>query len=141
MRKYRRSIWESRFRSIMLSSVLGLAAAFAASAAFSGILFIMGDISYAESFAKGSLAVGGFVGSFICGKHRRRHGAAEGALCGLVMYTVLAVSGVVITGAFCGIKKLLLLAVSGIAGGIIGVNTSGTRLTESHISVRKAHFK
>jgi len=126
MRKYRRSVWESDFGSVMLSAFFGITAIAVGLVISALVLYFMGDISYRGGFAKAVTALGGFFGSYICGKHRRKHGAVNGALCGLVMYLVIAVCGFVITGSFCGIKKLLLLLISGIAGGIIGVNAKGS---------------
>lgn len=130
MRKYRRSIWESRFGSVMLSAFLGVAAVVVGLAVSALVLYIMGDIRYRGLFAKVVTAIGAFFGSYICGKHYRRHGAANGALCGLVMYLVIAACGFVVTGSFCGLKKLLLLAVSGVTGGI----TSVARKTSFHVN-------
>ena len=123
MRKYRRSIWESRIGSVMLSAFFGIAAAVVGLVISAVVLYIMGDISLCDGFAKAVTAIGGFFGSFICGKHYRRQGAANGALCGFLIYAIIAVTGFVVTGGFCGIKKLLLLLISGTAGGVIGVNT------------------
>jgi putative membrane protein (TIGR04086 family) len=67
---------------------------------------------------------GAFLAGRRCGRHGRRHGLAEGALCGCLL-----------TGAwFCGSLLLheipgqlwipaLLLPASGACGGVLGVNT------------------
>lgn len=76
-------------------------------------------------FAAGLVwAIGAFLAGRRSGRHGRRYGAAEGALCGFVL-TVLWLCGAVLfheTPDSLWVHSIAL-PLSGAAGGILGVNT------------------
>ena len=123
MRSYRKSIWAGSFMSLMISASAGLFCSLILTALSALVIyFFLGDMRTVKYFSAGAIMVGGYVGSLICGRHRRRRGAFEGAVCGSVMYFFLTVCSLIVTGGFIGLKKLLLLVLSGAAGGAVGVN-------------------
>lgn len=118
------SLWSSTVFSTAASLAMGLALTGASLLIFSAFVYYMMDsIMFMDFFAGASLTVGAFTSSFITGKHRRRRGLAEGALCGAMMYAVLMLCGLLTADSIPEIKKLLLLVLSGAAGGVTGVNT------------------
>jgi putative membrane protein (TIGR04086 family) len=124
MRKHKKSIWDSRRKSIVFCSAVGSIVSLILIAVFSAFTyFFMDDMSLKDILCKASVAAGAFSGGFICGKFRRRNGLAEGLICAAVMYLAVAFTGFIITGAICGIKKLLLYGFCSAAGGVVGVNS------------------
>ncbi|MDE5771503.1 MAG: TIGR04086 family membrane protein, partial [Ruminococcus sp.] len=85
--------------------------------------YILGDMKVSAVFSAAAICVGTYSSTYLCGKYRRKHGIAEGVMCGVIIYTVMAILGVVFLGEITGIKKLLLLVLSGGAGGVTGVNS------------------
>ena len=73
--------------------------------------------------ATAAIVLSGFSGAFLCGKYRRKHGIAEGTLCGIIIFALITVISVVITDNIPDLKKLVLLALSGAVGGVCGVNS------------------
>ena len=124
MHRHKRSLWSSYPLSLLLSAAVGTAVCFLL-AVFSALLLykLINDIRLAEWLSRGSIAAGAFSGAYTGGKHRRRHGLAEGIICGVVLYLVFSSVSLISTGALTDIKKLLLLTVSGAAGGVCGVNS------------------
>ncbi len=125
MHRHKRSLWSSYPLSLLLSAAVGTAVCFLL-AVFSALLLykLINDIRLAEWLSRGSIAAGAFSGAYTGGKHRRRHGLAEGIICGVVLYLVFSSVSLISTGALTDIKKLLLLTVSGAAGGVSGVNSA-----------------
>lgn len=124
MRRHRKSLWEKALHSIILSAAAGSAVTLTCSAAFSAFtLFFMDDMDSLGFFSSFALAAGALSAGYTCGRHRRRKGIAEGLLCGMLIYAVIAVSGLVLSAELPGIKKLLLTAFFSAAGGVYGVNS------------------
>ena len=125
MHRHKRSLWSSYPLSLLLSAAVVTAVCFLL-AVFSALLLykLINDIRLAEWLSRGSIAAGAFSGAYTGGKHRRRHGLAEGIICGVVLYLVFSSVSLISTGALTDIKKLLLLTVSGAAGGVSGVNSA-----------------
>lgn len=70
-------------------------------------------------------------GAYICGKHRRKKGLAEGIVCGFIIYTVLSLLGVFFGVGIQSADSLIRLIASGAVGGVSGVNSKRPkRLTE-----------
>lgn len=117
-------LWQNEIFSMAVSVCFGFACTFASilvSAVL--IMYVMKDMTIAGGLVGAALAGGAYAGAFVNGKYRRRKGMLRGALCGAVMYGILAVCGMIYSGEAAGIKKLLLLAVFGAAGGVAGVNS------------------
>jgi len=123
-RQKRRSIWKSGIKSIVLCSAVGLAVTFLSTVFFTAFIYIaMDDMSLGNVFAVISSTSGAYVSAYICGKHRRKNGLAEGTACGFIIYAVLGM-GAIASGVWTiNIKMLLRLAVSGAVGGVCGVNS------------------
>ncbi len=118
------SLWSSTVLSTAASLVMGLAITGTGLLIFSAfVYFMMDSIMFLDFFSGAALSAGAFISAFITGKHRRRRGLAEGAICGVLMYGVLTLCGALIAGGLPETKKLLLLILSGAAGGVTGVNT------------------
>ena len=117
-------LWKGEITAMAVSVCCGSACTAAAVLASSVlIMYVMKDMAIAGGLAGAALAAGAYGGAFVNGKYRRRRGLLRGALCGAVMYGILAICGMVYSGEAAGIKKLLLLAVFGAAGGVAGVNS------------------
>ena len=124
MRRHRSGFWESGIRSGIAGLLIGGACMVACAAVSScASCFLIGSTDNSRLFAMISLCAGSFCGSYIHGKHRRRRGLAEGAVCGAVIYALLlGISLIAGTGA-AEIRKLLLTTLFGAAGGVSGVNS------------------
>ncbi|MDD6279464.1 MAG: TIGR04086 family membrane protein [Oscillospiraceae bacterium] len=85
--------------------------------------YLLKSMRYSDFFTAASEIVGAVSGGYVCGKYRRRHGAAEGALCGFMIYLFMSAVCILIFGRLKSIKSLLRLVLSGAAGGISGVNS------------------
>lgn len=124
MRRHRKSIWTNSITSITIMVLAGIAFIF-----FTGLLlsvvmyYILGDMRVSGIFAIVAMCLGTYISTYLCGKFRRKHGLAEGIMCGVIIYTVIAICGIIFLEEFTGIKKLLLLTVSGATGGVTGVNS------------------
>ncbi|MDE5583367.1 MAG: TIGR04086 family membrane protein [Ruminococcus sp.] len=124
MRRNRKSVWTNSLLSITLSVLTGTAFIFLLAVLLSAVMYyVLGDMKVSVIFSVIALCAGTFCGTYLCGKFRRKHGLAEGIICGVVLYTVTAICGVIFLGEFTGVKKLLLLVLSGGAGGVTGVNS------------------
>lgn len=77
-----------------------------------------------------SLCIGGYVGGYICARKGRKNGLIRGAICGIVIFSVVMLSGVLFAKAVLSLSaggKLILTMLCGGVGGIIGVNTKKRR--------------
>ena len=124
MRRHKRSIWTNVFLSTAIAVICGLVCTASASMLLGMLPFyVMRDMKLTGGFAVASLTLGAYAGAYIYGKYRRRIGLFGGSLCGVLMYALLSIAGIIVTGSPTGIKKLLLLAIAGGAGGVAGVNS------------------
>ncbi len=124
MRRHRKSIWTNSLLSITLSVLIGIMLILLSAVLLSAVMYyILGDMKVSAVFSAIALCFGTFAGTYLCGKFRRKRGISEGIMCVVIIYTIMAICGVVFLGEFTGIKKLLLLIVSGGAGGVMGVNS------------------
>ncbi|MBP3309943.1 MAG: TIGR04086 family membrane protein [Ruminococcus sp.] len=124
MRRHRQSIWTNSLLSLAVSLLCGFGCVLSCAVFFSAItFFLMDNMKLLPVLSGVSLAIGSYVGAFICGKHRRRRGLIEGAICGLFMYLLCSFYGLAALSSLTDIRKLLLLTISGAAGGVTGVNS------------------
>lgn len=124
MRRHHKSVWTNSIISLTISVLAGIALIFILALLSTVIMYcILGDVKVSKIFSLVSISVGTYASTYFCGKYRRKHGLADGIMCGIVIYTVIAICGAVFLGEFTGVKKLLLLTVSGATGGVAGVNS------------------
>ena len=124
MRRCRKSLWSSFPLSIAVTAISGMAVIASASIILAGVtLLLLHEMIFVKYIAVLDICLGGISAGWLCGKFRRRHGLKEGAVCGIVIYILLAVLSLLITGRFTSPRKLLLLAATGAVGGVWGVNT------------------
>lgn len=124
MRRHRKSVWTNSITSLTISVLAGIAIIFITALLSAVIMYcILGDMKVSKIFSIISMVTGTYASTYFCGKFRRKHGLAEGIMCGVIIYTLIAICGAVFLGELTGIKKLLLLTVSGAAGGVAGVNS------------------
>lgn len=124
MRRHRKSVWTNSITSLTISVLAGIAIIFITALLSAVIMYcILGDMKVSKIFSIISMSAGTYISTYFCGKFRRKHGLAEGIMCGVIIYTLIAICGAVFLGELTGIKKLLLLTVSGAAGGVAGVNS------------------
>ncbi len=119
LERFRDSIIKIQAVSVLLGGVCTIAAA----AVMAAVMYrIIGLVVLEGLFAGVSLTAGGFAGGYVRGRQLHRRGLAGGALTGVLMYTVLAAAGLILSQGMPEMKKLVVLAVSGAAGGVAGVN-------------------
>lgn len=73
-----------------------------------------------------SVAAGGFASGFIYGKRRRHKGLVGGAICGIIIYAVIIIFGIIYLRGFPPlriVRFLITLCISGAVGGVAGVNS------------------
>ena len=114
-----------------MAAVLGSAAVFVLILIFG---FIMTRIDVGEGvlsvLTSGALCVGAYFGGCVAAKRRRQNGLLMGALCGLIMFGVIFAGSYFFAGTaggFSGSAKLVMTLVCGGIGGVVGVNSRGTR--------------
>lgn len=128
MRRHRKSIWTNSIASITISAISGIVLVFFIALLLSAVMYyILDDMRVAKIFSILAMCIGTYISTYFCGKFRRKRGLAEGIICGTVIYTIIAVCGIIFFREFIGIKKLLLLTVSGATGGVTGVNSKRPR--------------
>ena len=128
MRRGRKSIWTNLFFSTGLLSLSGIFFIYLLNVLFSAVqFFVLDDIQFAWIFSEVSLATGTFCASYILGKHRRKNGMAEGALCGTAIFAVISLVSFIILHHFPPLTKIISAVFSGSLGGIFGVNSKRPR--------------
>lgn len=124
MRRYRKSVWTNSIISLTISVLVGIALIFIIALLLTIVMYcILGDMKVSTVFSIISMVIGTYISTYFCGKFRRKHGLVDGIMCGVIIYTLIAICGAVFLGEFTGVKKLLLLTVSGATGGVTGVNS------------------
>ncbi len=97
-----------------------------------GICMTKFDIPDAALYAVScfSLGMGGYISGYVCGKIKRREGIVSGLKCGLLLWGIISVFGIVYMRGFSVpvlLRDILFLCVPSIAGGIYGVNKKNYR--------------
>ncbi|MBD5158970.1 MAG: TIGR04086 family membrane protein [Ruminococcus sp.] len=124
MRRHRKSVWTNSITSLTISVLAGIFLIFITALLLAVVMYcILGDMKVSAVFSIISMVIGTYSSTYFCGKFRRKHGLAEGIICGVIIYTLIAICGVIFFGEFTGVKKLLLLTISGAVGGVTGVNS------------------
>ncbi len=119
----RRSIWESGKWYWLAALPVGLVILAGSSAFFAVILWIAEPTPWMVSCMAGiSLIVAGYSMGRFAGFYRRRKGLKTGAVCGIALYVVLFLSGMLWSGGPGGIMTPLLLLLSSMWGSVAGVN-------------------
>ncbi|SDA17108.1 putative membrane protein, TIGR04086 family [Ruminococcus sp. YE71] len=125
----------SRAAENLLTAVLSAAAG---SAALFAVILLIGFVitkvdvgdRVLSVLTSAALAVGAYVGGYVASRRRRQNGLLMGLLCGLGVFGVIFVCSYVFAGAaggFSATTKLVISLVSAGMGGIVGVNSGGTR--------------
>ncbi len=92
-----------------------------------GICMTRLDIPEAAIYAAScfSLGMGGYISGYVCGKIKRRDGIVSGLKCGLWLWGIVSIFGIVYMRSIVFtvlLKDLLFLCIPAVAGGIYGVN-------------------
>ncbi len=120
----RKSVWTNSLLSITLSVLISIMFIILSSVILAIVMYyVLGDMKVSAVFAAVAICAGTYSATYLCGKYRRKRGIAEGVMCGVIIYTIMSICGVVFLGEITGVKKLLLLVLSGGAGGVTGVNS------------------
>ncbi len=71
-----------------------------------------------------AVAAGSFVAGFICARLMRENGLMFGAICGAIIFALMALCGMVFVGGFgiAALIKLVIVLCSSMLGGVLGVN-------------------
>lgn len=124
MRRKRKSVWTNSVITVIIAVLSGIVLIFLITLLLSAVMYyILHDMRVSRVFSIIAVCLGTYISTYICWKFRRKHGLAEGIICGTLIYIIIVVCGFVFLGKFTGIKKLLLLTVSGATGGVKGVNS------------------
>ena len=72
-----------------------------------------------------SLSTGCFVAGYVLGKRKRRSGIKQGLLCGMALFLLCLVGGIISGSVTAGgfFAKLAVCLIAGITGGVTGVNS------------------
>lgn len=92
-----------------------------------GICMTKLDIPNAAIYAAScfSIGMGGYISGYVCGKIKRHAGIISGLKCGLLLWGIISIFGIVYMRSFSLIvliKDLAFLTIPSIAGAIYGVN-------------------
>lgn len=124
MRRHRHSIWTKGCLSIAISVVVGICIVFLCTAVFSVFtFFLMDSMEFKAFFSTAAFIVGAFFCGYMCGRFRRKRGLVEGIQCGILMYTIVSIIGVIAGKGILSLEKLLILIAFCALGGVIGVNS------------------
>ena len=71
-----------------------------------------------------SLSTGCFVSGYVLGRKKRRGGIKQGLLCGLALFLLCLIGGLIFGSVTAGgfFAKLSVCVIAGVAGGVMGVN-------------------
>lgn len=92
--------------------------------------FYILPINSASIVSSISLAVGAFCGGFFSAKKLTKNGIIIGSLCGVIMFLLFSLIGIIAFGTAPGTStliRLLIFITSGAIGGIIGVGNADKR--------------
>lgn len=97
-----------------------------------GISMTRLDIPDAAVYAAScfALGMGGYISGYVLGKNKRRSGIFSGLKCGLLLWAIVSVFGIVYMRSISIsvlIKDLIFLCIPAITGGIYGVNKKNYR--------------
>lgn len=88
------------------------------------------DQSIMSIFTTAALFVGAFIGGYISAKNRHKNGLLMGVCCGLFMFLVIIVVGLVLSSHSGGAgapAKFFITVIAGGVGGVVGINSSTFR--------------
>lgn len=127
-----------RMRSLKEHIMLPFAAAvtagaFAATAVLlltSLVLFVLqlpADWGYIMGLV--SLSTGCFVSGYVLGRKKRKGGIKQGLLCGLALFLLCLIGGLIFGSVTVGgfFAKLAVCVIAGVSGGVMGVNNRSDR--------------
>ena len=97
-----------------------------------GICMTRLDVTEAAVYAAScfSLGMGGYISGYVCGKIKRHEGIVSGIKCGLLLWIIISLFGIVYMRSIslsALIKDFIFLCIPAIAGGIYGVNKKNYR--------------
>lgn len=72
-----------------------------------------------------SLAAGCLTAGYVLGRKKKRSGIKQGVLCGMALFLLCLIGGVIFGSVTAGgfFAKLTVCLIAGIAGGVLGVNS------------------
>ncbi|MDE6035096.1 MAG: TIGR04086 family membrane protein [Ruminococcus sp.] len=124
MRRHRKSVWTNSITSLTIAVLAGISLIMITALLLAVVMYcVLGDMKVSAIFSIIAMVTGTYASTYFCGKFRRKHGLTEGIMCGVIIYTLIAICGIIFLGELTGIKKLVLLTVSGAVGGVAGVNS------------------
>ena len=120
-----RSLKEHIMMPFAVSVTVGAAAAVTVLLLTSLVMFILqlpADWGYVMGLV--SLAAGCLTAGYVLGRKKRRSGIKQGLLCGMALFLLCFVGGLIFgsvtVGGFFG--KLTVCVIAGVTGGVLGVN-------------------
>ncbi len=126
-----KSLRDSKLYCTVSSSLIGIIIVIICLLSFSFLMTKIDTpdviVSFMSSF---SLCIGSYFGGYISSKKRRQNGLAMGLLCGVSIYLIVFIAGVIfakvsVSAGF--ITKLIMVISCGAIGGVIGVNSKKKR--------------
>ena len=126
-RPVRRTCWQSPIWSTILAVLAGLAVVLLLLLLFS---LLISNIDASEELVAAmgcvSLCSGSFTAGFVAAKRRRCKGLLIGLACGIAMYLVTFLIGLLLLQSFVAagtFSKLIFMVLCSCIGGVVGVNT------------------
>lgn len=126
-RPVRRTCWQSPIWSTILAVLAGLAVVLLLLLLFS---LLISNIDASEELVAAmgcvSLCAGSFTAGFVAAKRRRCKGLLIGLACGIAMYLVTFLIGLLLLQSFAAagtFSKLIFMVLCNCIGGVVGVNT------------------
>lgn len=127
MKRNRYRLRKTKYYSIVFSTVCGVMLIFF-------MILLLAFARYGADIPAMALSVmlsltlcgGGFLSGYLHGRTKRHKGILCGVKCGMILYTVIFVSGIFYLGTVPQLKFLQylpLLCISGATGGVVGVNS------------------
>lgn len=125
------TLFEVWSRPLIRGLITGIIIAFLLFVLFALIMsFYILPTSSATILASVSIAVGSFFGGFFSAKKLGKNGLLIGALCGVAMFLLFTLIGIIAFGNAPGTStliRLLIFVTAGAIGGIIGVGNADKR--------------
>lgn len=119
----RRSLWESGLWYLLFSLPIGAGMLLACLLALAGMMMLADAAEWMLSLmAAVALLLSGYAMGRFAGFHRRHHGLKTGLVCGLMLYLVLLLLGLVWQDTGGGLLRPVCLLAGGGWGGVSGVN-------------------
>lgn len=127
----RRNNINSPISCMLMSSLLGIGAMLLCLLCFAMFLSKLNATpTLISALASIALCFGGYFGGYVCARKRRKNGLALGVTCGIIIFAIVMIIGIIFAKATINIStggKLFFTMFFSAIGGMVGVNTKKRR--------------